>query len=170
MNWSNLCICCTFKEWFFVYCTVFSRISRKCRNFCDLRAYFTKWEISCDYRIKTQILHNILWTLKKDIADGCSQHRAGKQSIDAGNFHFPVFLSCPCWASVEVLLDTGNCCAEPLRTFTAHSCLVYSTIQQVLLSIWGSGYVLHLILLLVLTISSAESAKWIWYIAMYLFI
>lgn len=48
MNWSNLCICCTFKEWFFVYCTVFSRISRKCCNFCDLRAYFTKWEISCN--------------------------------------------------------------------------------------------------------------------------
>ena len=57
MNWSNLCICYTFEEWNFVYCTVFSRISRKCRNFCDLRAYFTKWEyrvISCDYRIKTQ--------------------------------------------------------------------------------------------------------------------
>ena len=48
MNWSNLCICCTFKEWFFVYCTVFSRISRKCRNFCDLHAYFTKWEILCN--------------------------------------------------------------------------------------------------------------------------
>ena len=48
MNWSNLCICYTFEEWNFVYCTVFSRISRKCRNFCDLRAYFTKWEISCN--------------------------------------------------------------------------------------------------------------------------
>ena len=48
MNWSNLCICYTFEEWNFVYCTVFSRISRKCRNFCDLRTYFTKWEISCN--------------------------------------------------------------------------------------------------------------------------
>ena len=48
MNWSNLCICYTSEEWNFVYCTVFSRISRKCRNFCDLRAYFTKWEISCN--------------------------------------------------------------------------------------------------------------------------
>ena len=48
MNWSNLCICYTFEEWNFVYCTVFSRISWKCCNFCDLRAYFTKWEISCN--------------------------------------------------------------------------------------------------------------------------
>ena len=68
MNWCILCgsIFCAFKQWFYVYCTNFSQ---QCRNSCDLRAYFTKWEIlqiSCDNRIKTQ---NIVWTLKKDITE-----------------------------------------------------------------------------------------------------
>ena len=65
----------TFKELFSVYCTVFSQISLKCRNSCNLRAYFTKWEKSC----------NIVWLSyqnpkyrviscgpKKDIVQGWS--------------------------------------------------------------------------------------------------
>ena len=78
MNWCILCICCTFKEWFSVYCTVFSRISLKCRNFCNLSAYFTKWE----YRVvlviivsKPKISWNIVWILKKDIAEGWFRDR-----------------------------------------------------------------------------------------------
>ena len=36
------------KNDFFVYCMVLSRISRKCCNYCDLRAYSIKGEISCN--------------------------------------------------------------------------------------------------------------------------
>ena len=98
-----------------------SRISRKCCNACDLRAYFTKWVISCDFVSKPKISCNIVWTLKKDIVEGWTQHNKIQQntSLDCSKARLP-----PTTTQLHFPISQLLCKLERKFKFCAFPCQV----------------------------------------------
>ena len=106
----------TFEEWFVVYCTVYSRISKDVVILAtyDLRPYFTKpnekYRKYCVIILsKLKIFCNILWTLKTDIAQGCLGSTFNITSLTIGKVQPSVPFFLITITKPDNMVDTTSC-------------------------------------------------------------